>query len=323
MRGGGGRLAAMSAVYVLLLGLVVAVGSLVPFGPASSGAQAFDPVPVGPRPNGGIDFGVDPADFDHPCDGDTVELPVMVAQALVDWGNDFACVQVRGDVARLAAIRLSGEVAIDAWTDIAAAAEGTRVWPVLLGSTKAARNQLEAADRLVDQTGDDTASVLRAAEDIDVDDWFEQRRVDILAGRDYPLSHERVQPAGGFDWLTPHETSSGDWLPEVVLVVVPADDSAAAVAALHWGCWNDDPCPAEHVAILRDWHERYGADVLAMTEDILELRVTRPVGDPDAAVELAKRQYLYDYDIVDHGTGSIEGLASLLLEAPGWQFWWD
>ena len=331
MRGGGGRLAVMSALYALLLAVVVAVGSVVPVGwaarmPLVIDPVPLDPVPLGPMPSDGA-FGpgaipID-ADLDQPCEVGSAEPPAAVAKALQAWGEDVQCIQVRGDIPRLAAIRVSGVVAIDAWTDVAAAAEGSRWWPVLLGSPISARGQLEAAAELVEQTGDRAADVLRAAAAVDVDGWFARREDDILGGGEYPLSHERLEPANDFDWATPYDSFSGDWLSEVVLVAVPADDSASAAAVLQWGCWNDNPCPAEHVAILREWHERYGADVVGMAQDILELRVTRPPDDWDEAVALAKQHYLYDHDIVDQGTGSIEALAASLLEAPGWRFWWD
>jgi hypothetical protein len=33
--------------------------------------------------------------------------------------------------------------------------------------------------------------------------------------------------------------------------------------------------------------------------------------------------YVYDYDIVDQGSGSINVLAHYLQNAPSWYFWWD
>jgi hypothetical protein len=81
--------------------------------------------------------------------------------------------------------------------------------------------------------------------------------------------------------------------------------------------------PKVHVAILKDWYECWGAEVVAATEGDLELRVQRPPTTPAAALELAKEQYMYCGDLVDQHNGSIAALAELLLGSPVWSFWWD
>ena len=106
------------------------------------------------------------------------------------------------------------------------------------------------------------------------------------------------------------------------MAVVPAADGPHVAAALLYGCWNDNPCPAAHVAVLRHWRDAYGAELVS-TGEVVELLVERPPRDWDAAFALAREQYIYNYDIVEQGTGSLNLLAHHLQGAPSWHFWWD
>jgi hypothetical protein len=81
--------------------------------------------------------------------------------------------------------------------------------------------------------------------------------------------------------------------------------------------------PHVHVAILKYWYERWGAEVVAATAGDLELQALRPPTTPEAALELAKEQYMYCRDLVDQNTRSVAVLAKLLLSSPVWWFWWD
>jgi hypothetical protein len=106
------------------------------------------------------------------------------------------------------------------------------------------------------------------------------------------------------------------------MLLVPAASSPEVAAHLHWGCWNDNPCPDEHVAILRHWQATYDAELVSLGEQ-MELRVGAPPTEWDDALRLAREMYVYCYDIVDQGVGSIEALAHLLRNGRSWFFWWD
>src|SRR5437762_757052 len=64
-------------------------------------------------------------------------------------------------------------------------------------------------------------------------------------------------------------------------------------AYLRYGAWNACPSAAEHVALFRYWGERYGAEVVGMAGDVVEMKVARPPTGRDDALELAGQQYLY------------------------------
>jgi hypothetical protein len=81
--------------------------------------------------------------------------------------------------------------------------------------------------------------------------------------------------------------------------------------------------PEEHVALMRFWQRCFGAEVVGITRDVVEMWVGRPPANKIDALKLAKQQYLYCQDIVDQGTQTLESLAASLLDGTSWFFWWD
>ncbi|HSG35259.1 MAG TPA: DUF4253 domain-containing protein, partial [Sphingomonadaceae bacterium] len=94
-------------------------------------------------------------------------------------------------------------------------------------------------------------------------------------------------------------------------------------AYLRWGGWNACPPPEVHVAALRSWNERYGAELVGISGDALNLRVSSRPQTKEEATELAFEQFYYCADIVDQGVGTIANLAATLEAQDWWFFWWD
>jgi hypothetical protein len=107
------------------------------------------------------------------------------------------------------------------------------------------------------------------------------------------------------------------------LVVIPTDDWTTVPAHLNWGGWNECPAPEYHVAALRSWRDRFGAELIGLGPDVMNLKVARRPETPEVALSLAQEQYVYCPDIVDQGSGKIEDLAQTLLQEDWWYFWWD
>ena len=158
-------------------------------------------------------------------------------------------------------------------------------------------------------------------------------RLDPLEGSDH-------QPAVG-DWPTtapgPHQlyalteldlasaSASASARPResVTILRLPVSDGSEVPALLRWGGWNACPPPEYHVAALRSWRERYGAELVAMGFDTLELRVRRRPQGRDEALGLARELYAYCPDLVDQGYGTLAPLAANLMADDWWSFWWD
>lgn len=89
------------------------------------------------------------------------------------------------------------------------------------------------------------------------------------------------------------------------------------------GGWNACPAPSVQVAVFKYWHEKYGAVPAAATNDIWEMRVTKPPLTDEKAEELAKEHFAFCEDTVLQGYETIRGLASNLKGSTAWFFWWD
>jgi hypothetical protein len=120
-----------------------------------------------------------------------------------------------------------------------------------------------------------------------------------------------------------YDIRTGQPLEKLYLALIPSDEWATVPAHLLWGGWNACPDPEYHVAAFRSWRRRFDTELVGIGGDTLNLKVGRRPATRDAAMELAREQYLYCNDIVDQGLGSLEALAASLMEADWWFFWWD
>jgi hypothetical protein len=123
--------------------------------------------------------------------------------------------------------------------------------------------------------------------------------------------------------LTMASDLHGKPLDKVHILLIPTTEGAGVPAYLRWGGWNACPAPEYHVAALRSWRERYGAELVAIGGDVIELRVARRPADRAEALALAREMYLYDEDIVSQGTETFAVLAATLMASDWWFFWWD
>jgi hypothetical protein len=60
-----------------------------------------------------------------------------------------------------------------------------------------------------------------------------------------------------------------------------------------------------------------------MSADTVELDVSCPVVGRERALALAREHFIYCYDIVHQGTGTLDHLAATLSNSGVWFFWWD
>jgi hypothetical protein len=109
----------------------------------------------------------------------------------------------------------------------------------------------------------------------------------------------------------------------VHIALIPTDDPTAIPAYRRWGNWNERPPPAYHVAALRAWRDRYGAELVGLAADTMNLRVSRKPATREEALQLAREQYFYCNDIIDQGMRSYRNLAAGLMASDWRFFWWD
>jgi Domain of unknown function (DUF4253) len=110
---------------------------------------------------------------------------------------------------------------------------------------------------------------------------------------------------------------------KVLIAFIPTIVSWKTFAFLQFGGWNSCPATEEHIAISKRWYEIYGAEVVGISHDVVEMRVAKSPLDADAVFRLAQEQYIYCADIVHQGVGSLTKLAVNLYANKIWFFWWD
>jgi hypothetical protein len=131
-------------------------------------------------------------------------------------------------------------------------------------------------------------------------------------------------PLGELQSVIATEAEAGLYLAEL-----PTPRGWEAPAFFDFGGWNSCPPPAQHVGRLHQWHDRFGAEVVAILRDQIELRINRPPVDRDTCLRLAYEQYEYCPDLLDQGAGhglydaSLAELGRLLWGRRQWVFWWD
>jgi hypothetical protein len=75
-----------------------------------------------------------------------------------------------------------------------------------------------------------------------------------------------IEPMGAPELSVATETLTGAPLDNVQIVILPTDDSSTIPAYLHWGHWNGCPAPEYHIAALRSWRERFGAELVGLSD---------------------------------------------------------
>lgn len=199
----------------------------------------------------------------------------------------------------------------------------TGVWPVLLGPAdelgethdlhgerdgraELARSADLEAEHLLTRLADETGSPSGNKPPMGPDEPDDERSADEQPGEadDEPFVRGAQEP--GLVGLV--EATAGWQVP----------------ALLSWdGAANYDLGGAEHAAVLRRWAQRWGAELVTLSFDTMELLVARPPADDAEAALVAMEQYAYCPDIVDQGVGSLAALAVRQVRAPSWLFWWD
>lgn len=226
-------------------------------------------------------------------------------------------------------VTVRGEVAYDEWRRLRDKSDG---WPVIIGGDDALAliaEQFDAEGEPVQEP----AAILAAATRIEAPaaSLKKQREDDEKEFGD-PAFAGWLPEVG--DWPEPgaaevigltvnKDILTGKYLERVHILILPTRDGAEVPAYLRWGSWNDCPSPAIHVAMLRDWNRRYGAEVVGLSGDTLNLRVAKRPTSRDEALALAHEQYFYCEDLIVQGTETFGALAGALMVSDWWFFWWD
>jgi hypothetical protein len=209
----------------------------------------------------------------------------------------------RGDTA-MWAFGVRASEALRWWLDIRQAAELTGWMPVLLGAAEEWRDNGEA----IIHEGDDELS---RADEINAAELLHDKAAEAgEPARGVPILPRR----GDSDFATPHEQG--------LLGLVQTDAGWKIPAMFPWkGSTNWELYGAEHAAVLRSWHRRFEAELVAMTYYVIELYVPSPP-TAEEALAVAGEVYAYCPDLLDSGVPTLEDLAEHMIRSKAWYFRW-
>jgi len=92
-----------------------------------------------------------------------------------------------------------------------------------------------------------------------------------------PLGKWPASPDTSIGLSVAQDVLTGKPLAKAYIGLAPTEDWTTIPAYLRWGGWNDCPAAEYHVAAMRTWRDRYGAELVGMSSDTINLRVaTRP-----------------------------------------------
>jgi hypothetical protein len=210
---------------------------------------------------------------------------------------------------------------VELWMALRDVIDQTGYWPLLTGDESILQNLLEWPAEAIRELPQRMAA-------LDARSWLDQENSK-LTKRDSAFREQaaaemqfnEARPQNQFELpYHAHKNHLGYASPLVVLV--PTNHNWQIPLFLCFGNFNHCPSPEEHACILRYWHVRYGAEIMTMVPDALELYIPKPPELPADAFALARDQYAYCNDMNEFH-GSVSGLASHLLGSTRWFFWWD
>lgn len=242
-------------------------------------------------------------------------------------------------------IIVNGVDAIETWCQLYEIVSTTQHYPVLLGSKEEANAYIENSEFVEQASPSLTVSeIINIGNSLDIEEWL----VDVEAQRreewkELGIEDEneiysfisKIDPVAleemiNYEDCVPRreytifkDTLTKEPYKEVVIALVPTTFSWEVPAFLKFGNWNDCPEPEVQVSVMKRWYELYGAEVVGISNDVVEMQVKNPPQDMATSLDLAKEQYIYCYDIVTQGVQTVQNLATTLLDSHIWYFWWD
>jgi hypothetical protein len=202
------------------------------------------------------------------------------------------------------------------WHRLRAVSDRTGYWPLLIDSPDALSGidgpPPGAAERLTAAAAVDIETAVSGT----LDSLPEDQVAGLLA--DWP--EEICKFVNG-----PFASVDGPDISLLLVALVPAEHGWQIPAMTGFGDFNNCPPPAVHSAILRRWHERYGAELTCMTYCGFELILARPPSTRREALALALEYAGYCQDGSDnlYGAETVPALAAALLDADCLITWWD
>jgi len=108
----------------------------------------------------------------------------------------------------------------------------------------------------------------------------------------------------------------------VAVAHIDVDESWMVPAKLRVGGVNAHPPAGVHVAVLRWWGARFGARLVGLTHEALEVHVVERPETWAEAFALAQEHLDYCPNIIEPGMTSLRDVAARLKTTRVWSFFW-
>ncbi|MET7464886.1 DUF4253 domain-containing protein [Nonomuraea sp. NPDC005501] len=129
----------------------------------------------------------------------------------------------------------------------------------------------------------------------------------------------KADPGEVADWYADQLAPRG-----MPLGLVAARRGADALAVMGWqGALHHNEWMVPLAAVVRSWEERFGARVVCVGFNTLELSVAAPPVDAEHALHVAAEHWAFCPDNVVQGPGDLHGYAEQIIGRHAWSFWWD
>lgn len=197
--------------------------------------------------------------------------------------------------------------ALEVWTALYGVSRETHLYPVILGDGLS----LAALADGTRHTSTSVESTLRRADALDLDAW--------LASQPAPAPGEPIRVAPHAErFASVLDPSLRIPLHEIAIALLPITRGADAPAWLAFGNWRGCPEPAVHVAVLRRLETLVHADLVAITSDRIELRVSTPPTDQAERDRVAELLARWDPSAFAADRATIAAWSGTLVTSRSW-----
>jgi hypothetical protein len=108
------------------------------------------------------------------------------------------------------------------------------------------------------------------------------------------------------------------------LGLAAVERGADALTVMGWqGALNHNEWTAPLAAVVRGWEERFGARVVGLGFNTLDLSVAAPPLTSRHALQVAAEHWAFCPDTMFQGPGTLAGYAEEIRGKTSWSFWWD
>ncbi|GGP99591.1 DUF4253 domain-containing protein [Streptosporangium pseudovulgare] len=216
-------------------------------------------------------------------------------------------------------------VSAELWSGLRAEHPRSGLWPLLLEDSVQPWSSGQIAPDTVEEIDNYHTSAFMAEVWADWTEKASDDQLELLA----PFGSRCPGPAPS-GRLAADPDVVADWYAGLVaerrtpLGLVAAGRGADALAVMGWqGALNHNEWMVPLAAVVRSWEERFGARLVGVGFNTLDLSVAAPPTTAEHALHVAAEHWTFCPDSVIYSAGTLAGYAEQIMGRNAWSFWWD